>query len=139
MQKQRKAAECDSAVAILIELGRRRVQRFLLQVADGRAAILVVARPGGRYLAGFVSGLPTASFAVSQGVQHSLLVGAPDADVRSGPVCRFPWRSSPGAVDFLPGLASDLQRVAILFPSRAGGCVGGNMLFRLLSPCSSRG
>jgi hypothetical protein len=57
-------------------------------------------------------------------------MGAPDDDVRSGPVCRCLWQSVPGAVDFLPSFAYDLQRVAILFVSRAGGCVGGNMLFK---------
>jgi hypothetical protein len=44
---------------------------------------------------------------------------------------RFRWRSSPSALDFPPGLAYDLQPVAILFVPRAGGCVGGNMLFKI--------
>jgi hypothetical protein len=57
-------------------------------------------------------------------------VEAPDEDVRGDPTRRFHWRSSPGDLDFPRSLAYDLQRVAILFVSRAGGCVGGNMLFK---------
>ena len=82
-------------------------------------------------MAGCVIGLLTSKgFGSSEGVRRSPLMGAPDEDVRSGPTRRFAWRSSPGAFDFPPGLAYDLQRVAILFVSRASGCVGGNMLFK---------
>src|SRR4030095_2668150 len=92
---------------------------------------MVVARPGGCDLAGFVIGLPTSGrFARSERMRGSPCVGAPDEDVRSGPARRFSWRSSPSPLDSPPGLAYDLQRVAILFVSRAGGCVGGNMLFK---------
>jgi hypothetical protein len=83
-------------------------------------------------LAGFVIGLPTSGrFTLFEGMRGSPSVGAPDEDVRSGPTRRFRWRSSPSALDVPPGLAYDLQLVAILFVSRAGGCVGGNMLLNI--------
>jgi hypothetical protein len=82
-------------------------------------------------LAGFVIKLPSSRrCALSAGVRRSPFTGAPDDDVRIGPVFRSPWRSSPGGLDFLPGLAYDLQRVAILSVSRVDGCAGGNMLFK---------
>jgi hypothetical protein len=82
---------------------------------DGRAAILWSLRDQEETIvAGFVIGLPTG------GRSHFLSVcdvplpmGAPDADIRSGPFRCFHSRSSPVFVDFLPGLVYDLQYVAI--------------------------
>ena len=79
----------------------------------------------------YVIGLPTSGrFPSSEEMRGSPSLGAPDEDVRSGPTYRSRWRSSPSALDFAPGLAYDLQRPAILLVSRAGGCVGGNVLLK---------
>jgi hypothetical protein len=82
-------------------------------------------------LAGYVIGLHTSRrVALSERMRGFAPVGAPDEDARTGAVRRVRWLFPPGALDFPAGLAYDLQRVAILFVSRAGGCAGGNMLVK---------